>query len=344
MPVSIVIGGQYGSESKGKVGLEIVRRSAAVRAIVRVGGTNSGHIAYDRNGIKRTLRQLPASCIDGGVKVILPPGSYINLDIFFKEIEELQLTSDDVLISPMARIITQEHIDCETKGSLNASIGSTQSGTGACVLAMTACNDSRIELKSPQAKNIPELNSYTKLDTTHYMRDLLKANYRIVIEGTQGFGLCVTHGGHWPMATSRGTTAGQFLAEAGLSPKDADDITLVIRCHPIRVAGNSGPLPNEIDWKSLNKQAGLPEDHNELTTVTKRVRRIAKFDAEVVKQAIMINQPTRIVLNHLDYIDPKVSNGILTNKARKFVKKIESEIGQKVDWVGVSPEKIINFR
>jgi hypothetical protein len=38
MPVSIVVGGQFGSEGKGKVALEIVRRDPAVAAVVRVGG------------------------------------------------------------------------------------------------------------------------------------------------------------------------------------------------------------------------------------------------------------------------------------------------------------------
>ena len=37
MPVSIVVGGQFGSEGKGKVALEIVRRDPNVAAVVRVG-------------------------------------------------------------------------------------------------------------------------------------------------------------------------------------------------------------------------------------------------------------------------------------------------------------------
>jgi len=45
MPVSVVVGGQFGSEGKGKVALELVRRDRAVAAAIRVGGTNSGHTA-----------------------------------------------------------------------------------------------------------------------------------------------------------------------------------------------------------------------------------------------------------------------------------------------------------
>ena len=42
MPVSVVVGGQFGSEGKGKTALEIVRRDPTVAAAIRVGGTNSG--------------------------------------------------------------------------------------------------------------------------------------------------------------------------------------------------------------------------------------------------------------------------------------------------------------
>lgn len=336
MPVSIVVGGQYGSESKGKVALEIVRRSAAVKAIVRVGGTNSGHIAVDKNGVKRTLRQLPAGCIDGGVKVILPPGSYINPNILLKEIEELQLTPEDLIVSPMANVITPEHIAWENDQMLNQQIGSTQSGTGASVLAALP-GAIHLGLVPVKAWEVPKLYPYIRHDTTTYMRQLLDKNHRIIIEGTQGFGLCLTHGGHWPMATSRGTTAGHFLSEAGLACSDVDDVTMVIRCHPIRVAGNSGPLPNEIDWEDLKVKP-------EFTTVTQRMRRVAEFDAEIVIRAIAINQPTRIVLNHLDYIDPEVTSGSISDKARNFVEDIEAKIGQRIDWVGISPERIINFR
>jgi adenylosuccinate synthase len=67
MPVSIVVGGQFGSEGKGKVALEIVRRDPNVAAVVRVGGTNSGHTAVGRSGRTYVLRQIPAAAIDGNV-------------------------------------------------------------------------------------------------------------------------------------------------------------------------------------------------------------------------------------------------------------------------------------
>jgi hypothetical protein len=60
MPISVVVGGQFGSEGKGKVALAIARLHHAIAA-VRVGGTNSGHTVVRRDGEVCAFRQLPAA-------------------------------------------------------------------------------------------------------------------------------------------------------------------------------------------------------------------------------------------------------------------------------------------
>jgi adenylosuccinate synthase len=343
MPVSIVVGGQFGSEGKGKVALEIVRRCPDVRAVVRVGGSNSGHTAVDQSGRTRVLRQIPAAAIDGNVCVVLPPGSFIDLDVFLREVNELGMTPDSLFVSPMARVITQQHKDWEREGKLNAAIGSTESGTGASVLAMVARGAPHIPLQSVQAIDVPELARFVshEHDTTKYLRNVVSRGERVVIEGTQGFGLSVLQGGYWPKATSRDTTAAGFLSEAGLSPRDVDDVTLVIRCHPIRVAGDSGDLPNEITWEEIMRKADFPYQHREYTTVTQRLRRVAHFDAELVLRAIDANWPSRVVLNHIDYVDYRVRDAGVTARAEAFVRDIEKRIGHAIDWLGVAPDKVI---
>src|ERR1700722_7540976 len=206
MPVSVVVGGQFGSEGKGKVALEIVRRDRTVAAAVRVGGTNSGHTAIGVDGNTYALRQLPAAVIDRSIQVILPPGSYIDLQILRNELKLLGLGPDSVAISPMARIITDEHKRWEQASGLGPAIGSTQSGTGAAVMAMVAREASNFPLLSVQAEHIEELQPFLK-DTTSELRRLLRGEKRVVIEGTQGFGLSVLQGGFWPKATSRDTSA-----------------------------------------------------------------------------------------------------------------------------------------
>jgi adenylosuccinate synthase len=183
MPVSVVVGGQFGSEGKGKVALEIVRRDSSVVAAVRVGGTNSGHTAIGADRKTYALRQLPAASIDGSLQVILPPGSYIDLHILDFELKLLGLGPDAVAISPMARIITDEHKRWEQAARLGPAIGSTQSGTGAAVMAMTARGASGFP-DSVSAEEEPILQPSLK-DTTELMRRLLDSGRRVVVEGTQ---------------------------------------------------------------------------------------------------------------------------------------------------------------
>lgn len=345
MPVSIVIGGQFGSEGKGKTALEIVRRDRTTAAVIRVGGTNSGHTAIGADRKTYSLRQLPAAAVDRSVRVILPAGSYIDLAIFKDELRQLSLGPDQVSISPMARIITEEHKRWEQAAALGPAIGSTQSGTGAAVIAMTARGATNFPLHSVQAVEVPELQPFLVLgDTTSVVRSLLNAGKRVVIEGTQGFGLSLLQGGYWPKATSRDTSAAGFLAEAGLSPRDVDDVTMVLRCHPIRVAGDSGPLTGETSWERIAAEAGLPLDYREYTTVTKKVRRVGCFEPDLVRRSIAVNQPSRIVLNHLDYVDPRIRDTGLTDKAREFVEKVERDIGRRVDWLGTGPATVIEHQ
>lgn len=341
MPVSIVVGGQFGSEGKGKVALEIARRSEAPVTVVRVGGPNSGHTGYDRSGKKWALRQLPAASVDRNVDVVIPPGAYIDLDVFLEEVETLDFPRDRIFVSPFARIITVEHKQWERDAGLTNAIGSTGSGVGAAVIAAAARGAQNSAIVSVDAEHSAPLDRYL-CDTSHLLRRKLKRSERIVVEGTQGFGLSLLDGGYWPKATSRFTTAAGALAEASLSPLDVDDITLVIRTYPIRVAGDSGPLHGETTWSSVADTAGRShEDLREYTTVTNRLRRVGKFDAKLVKRALESNAPSRIALNHLDYIGSPEDLKLPCGQVRKFLDEVESNIEHKVDWYGFSPYSIV---
>ena len=340
MPVSVVVGGQFGSEGKGKVALEIARRSSEPVVAVRVGGPNSGHTAYDRTGKKHVLRQLPAACIDRDVDVVLPAGSYIDVDVLKSEIEQIDFPRDRIRISAFARIVTEQHKRWEAASGLSGAIGSTGSGVGAAVLAAVARGAKNFGLDSFEAADHPELEPFL-CDASDHLRGQLDAGHRVIVEGTQGFGLSLLEGGYWPKATSRSTTAAGALAEAGLSPVDADDVTMVIRSFPIRVAGDSGPLVGETTWEDIARTAGRLDDLREYTTVTKRLRRVGCFDPVLVRRALAANHPTRLVLNHLDYIGPEEDLDDPWSNVASFVLRVEGDIGRRLDWLGFSGWSII---
>ena len=338
----MVVGGQFGSEGKGKVALEIARRSSEPVAVVRVGGPNSGHTAHDRAGRKRVLRQLPAGCIDRDVDIVLPAGSYIDVDVLRSEIEELDYPRDRIRISGQARIITDQHKRWEAAAGLVGAIGSTGSGVGGAVMASVARGAGNFELESFEAADHSDLEPFIS-DTSGHLRAGLDAGHRVIVEGTQGFGLSLLEGGYWPKATSRSTTAAGALAEAGLSPVDVDDVTMVIRSFPIRVAGDSGPLINETTWEAIAEKAGRDDDLREYTTVSRRLRRVGRFDPVLVRRALNANRPTRLVLNHVDYVGRQEDFDDPGSNVRSFVRQIENDIDWAVDWLGFSGLGVIEM-
>jgi adenylosuccinate synthase len=334
MPLSVVVGGQFGSEGKGKVAFKLASERDAA-AVVRVGGTNSGHTAVDEQGRVRALRQLPVSVLASNPIAILPPGALIDPQIFIQEVELLGLSPKRVAVSPFASIISPADKEAERSSGLVGQIGSTGSGTGAALIRRISRQESTM-----LASDYVELKPFLQ-DTSSLMRRFLTKGRWIIIEGSQGFGLSLLHGGNYPHATSRDTTAATFVGEAGLSPIDVKEVALVLRAHPIRVAGNSGPLEHETNWKRIAEEAGLPSDYHELTTATRKVRRVGLFEPEVVRRAIEVNQPTRLVLNHFDYVDPAVRERRFSVKALAFLKKVETDIGRRIDFIGTGPDTLI---
>jgi adenylosuccinate synthase len=334
MPVSVVVGGQYGSEGKGKVALELVRRDPSTTIVVRPGGTNSGHTAYAKDGRRVVLRQLPAGAIDGNVKVVLPAGSYIDVGLLQREIVAVGLAASQIMIDPRAHIVSEEHLQWEHEAGLVDSIGSTGSGTGAAVLSRIA----RFAPGLPAATlagEVPELLPFVQ-DTAAVLTSALISGERVVVEGTQGFGLSPIHGESWPKCTSRDTTAAAFLSETGIGPRHVDQIVLVIRCHPIRVAGDSGPLVDETTWDRIAEIAGAPSGVEEFTSVTRKLRRVGHFSPEIVRRAIAANSPTEIALNHLDYVDWNCRTGRITATALQFVRAVEVSIEHRISMVGTN--------
>jgi adenylosuccinate synthase len=335
MPISVVVGGQFGSEGKGKVAHFLAVETRA-RFAVRVGGPNSGHTVIDPLGNAVVFRHLPTASLLCDVISVIPSGAYLHVPTLLSEIKHVGLNSDRLVIDPHAWVIEDRDVQSESEAGLQVAIGSTGTGTGAALIR-------RIHRVEPGsfAKDVHQLQPYIR-ETSDMLAQALSAQQRVLIEGTQGFGLSLLHSKLYPYCTSRDTVAAAFVAEAGLSPLDVDQIVLVIRSFPIRVAGVSGPLPQEIDWDTITLESGYSTALNEYTSVTKRLRRVARFDAEVVRRAIAYNHPTHIALNHLDYIDAACArDNQATGRALDFVRQVEHDIGTSISLLGLSPASLV---
>jgi adenylosuccinate synthase len=314
-------------------------RGAAVA--VRTGGSNSGHTVIDSGGKPRIFRHLPTAAILDDVTCAIGAGSYLDAEVLLREIAQTKLGTNRLLIDPNAVIISEEHKEVERRERLSERIGSTGSGTGAAV-ADRVRRTGTLRF----AKDDDRLRQWTERAVAPFLRERLRQNERIILEGTQGFGLSLLHSEHYPHVTSRDTTAAAFVSEAGLSPLDVDEIALVIRAFPIRVFGSqSGPLSHEISWDIVTQESGSATLIVETTSVTKLVRRVGRFDPAIVQKAISANNPTHIVINHLDYVQKHhQTHGPLLPRVRKFVLEVESEIGKRVSFVGLGQSSLVSRR
>lgn len=334
MSLTVVVGGQFGGEGKGKVVSHLCRNDNFDIA-VRCGGPNSGHTCTidDR---PRVLRQVPVGVVSPATKLYLAAGCLIDPEVLLGEIERYNLTPDRLKIDKNAAIITEDCIQKENELRLREQLGSTLSGVGAAV--------SKRVLRNPPidlAANHPALSPFT-CDVAEEVMNGYKRQKKIVIEGTQGFGLSLYHSPYYPNTTSRDTTASAFLSEVGISPLCVSEIIMVIRTFPIRVGGNSGTLNDEISWETIQKESGYPHKIFENTTVTQTLRRVGRFNLALVKKALNANYNAKIALMGVDYLDhrdeSKTEYGALLPEAKLFISRLETDLGATIKYIGTGPK------
>lgn len=330
MPATIVVGGQYGSEGKGKV-VALRAGQSNCPILVRCGGPNSGHTVTIQ-GEDMVMRQVPSSVEHERATFCIAAGCVVDEAILLSELDMLNIGRQRIIVDPRAVLVTEQDRR-EEHDALNY-IGSTCSGTGEALLRrMSRRPDVRL------ARDSEVLQQRCRVETVAtLLHNAIDDGADVIIEGTQGFALSLLHGPAYPFVTSRDTTAAGFAMEVGLSPRDIESIVMVVRTFPIRVGGTSGPLPNEISWDSIAEMSGAPGAVPEYTSVTKRVRRVAHFDLPAVKLACKYNRPTSLAVMGLDRLDyankDLVEMNDLTQKGRMFLDMLESEIGIPIEFVG----------
>jgi adenylosuccinate synthase len=338
--VWVVVGGQYGSEGKGKIAAFITLKEG-IDICVRCGGPNSGHCFVDEHGTFRALRQIPTGYIRPETRLMIPPGGLIDLEILQREIESLHLGPERVSIDYRAMIIDERDKEAEGKLLLRERLSSTLCGVGSAVARKVLRGDD-VVLAGGAAGAHPWLKPFLA-DVPQQLNEALVAGKKILVEGTQGLGLSLYHSTLYPKATSRDTSAAGCISECGLSPMTVTNVVLTLRTFPIRVAGQqAGPLTDEVDWDTVRNESGCPQDLHEFTTVTGKLRRVARFDSALARRAIEINRPTAIALNFIDYFsytDRETRRfEDLSNESRSSIARLEHEIGARFSFLGVGPE------
>ncbi|MGA2667336.1 MAG: adenylosuccinate synthetase, partial [Ignavibacteria bacterium] len=333
--VDVIIGGQFGSEGKGQIAAYL---SPEYDCLIRIGGPNAGHSVFEtpKHDVFHLLpsgtRRNPFS------KLIIGPGAVISIEKLITEIKEFGVEDmDRLLIDENTTVITKADIEYEKR--FQEKISSTAQGVGKAT-ANNILNRLR-GLDNHKAKNYrKQLGRYLG-HAQEELERLYAQNKKILLEGTQGTLLSLHHG-MYPNVTSRDTTVSGCLSEAGISPKRVRKIIMVTRTYPIRVGGNSGPFNSkeikfdDISIRSHKKLEVIKK--MEITSTTKRDRRIAEFSWSLFRKACELNSPTDIALTFADYISQDNERARrydqLTSETRQMIEEIERCSGVKVSLIG----------
>lgn len=340
MPITIIIGAQWGDEGKGRV-VDWLAASADIVARY-AGGDNAGHtVALDGEVYK--LHLVPSGILHSDVVSVMGNGMVINPVNLVREIKALRklglsITPERLVISARAHIITPGHIalDKAKENSLgDAKIGTTLRGIGPAYLDKTGRAGIRtgdmlldveefadrlvagIEATNAElgrqgidtldareaAEEYLEAAAFLKpyiKDVSIFLDRALKAGQNVVCEGAQGTMLDVDHGSY-PFVTSSSPTAGGALTGLGVGPLFVEKVLGVAKAFSTRVGG--GPMPTELDGELAQRLRGSGENFwDEFGTTTGRPRRCGWLDVAMLRYAASVNGLSEIMLTKLDIL------------------------------------------
>lgn len=333
--ITIVVGGQFGSEGKGSV-VSWLAKNKPFDLAIRTGGPNAGHtFVIDRGNQTIKMRQLPCTWFDQpNTPVYLPAGAIIKREVFHAEVEMVRSMgyTGSVLVSRQAAVI-EESVAEEMERDIRT--GTTHEGIGA-TRALKCLRKARL------AWEFGDLHKHLMVDG-QIPRLLENRNTSILIESSQGFGLSMD-GRFYPWVTSTNINPYALLAEAEVPfNRHSVAVWMVLRAFPIRIAGESGPLARETTWEALRAKYGehIPNEH---TTVTKKLRRVGEFDVLQATEAIERCRPTTVVLTFFDYLFPNIEKTGITGEARCAIHDMEAKLNHQVDYVGIGIGKLLRVQ
>lgn len=350
MKVQVVVGGQWGSEAKGHV-CGFLAREATRPACFRVGGSQAGHTVVP-DDMPATVRHVPVGLLTNPrARGFIAQGSEVDLDVLRDEIDRLELDGFSVrgrlVVDREATVIGLQDLQAEAQDPRMIEIGSTKKGVGAARASRILRSAERIA-DAVGSGRVPCATG----DTLSVLWSEIETYDTVLVEGCQGFGLGL-HAGYYPTCTSTDCRTVDALAAVGLGtwgPGLEVEPWVVLRTYPIRVAGNSGPMYQEISWEELAARTG-GHVKPELTTVTRKVRRVGEWDLALAKRAIWANgYNPRIALMFFDYLFPELAGStslqtLLAHPAAlEAIFEKQRELGFPISLLGTGPGTMIDLR
>lgn len=330
----VVVGCQWGDEGKGKVvdalgdKMDIVARFQ--------GGNNAGHTVVV-DGKKHILHLLPSGVLHENAQCIIGAGVVVDPFVLKEEMDILEKGGKKVShikVSKRAHIIMPYHIKLDEYQELakkEHKIGTTKRGIGPCyadkfqriglrmgdlvnfddfknklayILPLKNQEITKLYDQEPfdydnLIKKFEEIRSWLLpmlIDDTVVLNKAADDNKNILFEGAQAAMLDISFGSY-PYVTSSSPTAAGIGPGTGLAPTKLDHIIGIMKAYSTRVG--EGPMVTELFDEDGDH---LSEVGHEYGATTGRKRRCGWLDLVVMKQSLMINGLTDLVMTKLDVL------------------------------------------
>jgi adenylosuccinate synthase len=339
MPATVVIGGQWGDEGKGRV-VDLLARDASVIARYSA-GNNAGHTIINHLGLF-ALHLVPAGIFYSDKTCLIGNGVAIDPHVLLDEIDSLEsqgVSTERLFVSDRAHVIMPYHpmidqLDEKLRG--DAAVGTTGRGVGPAFADKVSRIGIRMgDLVDPEGFRtrlsfvLPYKNAVlTKLydaeplsfeeiydtygeyafrlaprvcDTSAIARKALGRGENVLLEGAQGALLDLDSGTYDYVTSSvpSSTSPGAAIG-MGIGPGEITKVVGVYKAYMTRV-GN-GPMPTEL-LDETGQILRISGPRPEVGTTTGRPRRTGWFDAVASRYSASLNSVTGVALTRLDVLD-----------------------------------------
>ncbi|HXX40415.1 MAG TPA: adenylosuccinate synthase [bacterium] len=336
MPVTAVVGAQWGDEGKGKV---IDTLAAHADVVVRYnGGNNAGHTIQNEHGTFR-LHLLPSGIFHPAAQCVIGPGVVVNADVLLGEIDEVEgvgmPTVGRLWLDERAHLVFPYHIaldELEEVARGGAPHGTTKQG----IWPVYSDKAARIGIRvgdlleeghlAEQVRFVAgrktalfrgvyrheQVDAETMLaacmhwadrlrpyitDTHPLMQEALRADRMILLEGQLGV-MRDLDWGLYPYVTSSTTLPGGASSGAGIPPYRITRVLGIAKAYTTAVG--SGPMPTELRGEIGDRIRELGQEYG---ATTRRPRRCGWFDGVAARFAAEVAGFTHLAVMKLDIFD-----------------------------------------
>ena len=333
MPVTAVVGAQWGDEGKGKITDYLAQHADLV--IRFQGGNNAGHTVVNEHGTFK-LHLVPSGIFNPDALCVLGPGTVVDLAGLVEELTMLEasgISTAGVRVSDRAHLVLPYHValdrlDERERG--RQKLGTTGRGVGPAYsdkvgrhgIQLYEVKDER-RFRTRIAHELLTKNAILArfgdapldpvevtdgvlaaaarlgdriVDTLPIVEEAVARDARILLEGQLG-AMRDLDWGIYPYVTSSNPLAGGAAVGAGIPPRLITRVIGVVKAYSTAVG--EGPFPTELHGPEADR---LRERAQEYGATTGRPRRVGWFDAVAPRHAHRLNAFTELAVTKLDML------------------------------------------